>query len=146
MCAWADHPSRQLQRSPAGHEQVMTQRPISRGEAAQGSDLPHSGSTTRHIPVATLPTKPINRCPMAAAAATAASATSVTSTPAAASTATSTVTSGAELIATSTPYQQPLNLSKRPQAVIIQNGLNSQHSTESVAAVVTTESSIPTKA
>jgi hypothetical protein len=66
----------------------------------------------------------------------------VTSTPAA-STATSTVTSGAELIPTSTPYQQPLNLSKRPQA-LIQNGLNSQHSTE--PAAVTTESSIPTKA
>jgi len=152
MCAWADshpasqqHQQRQLQRSPAGHEQVM--RPISRGEAAQPVA---SVSATRHIPVATLPTKPINRCPMAAAAAgaaasaTAASPASVTSTPAAASTATSTVTSGAELIATT---YQPLNLSKRPQASVIQIGLNSQHSTEqSVAAVVTTESSIPTKA
>jgi len=144
MCAWADqpsqHPQRQLQRSPSCHEQVM--RPISRGEAAQGSELP--SSATRHIPVATLPTKPINRCPMAAAAATAtaASPASVTSTPVA-YTATSTVTSGAELIPTSTPYQQPLNLSRRPQG-LIQNGLNSQHSTEPVA--VTTESSIPTKA
>jgi len=132
MCAWADHPSQHQQR------QLQRQSPAAHGSAES------QNSATRHIPVATLPTKPINRCPMAAAAATAASSASVTSTPAP-STATSTVTSGAELIAaTSTPYQQPLNLSKRPQAVL-QNGINSQHSTEQPAAVAT-ESSIPTKA
>merc|ERR1712110_844352 len=81
MCAWADshpasqqHQQRQLQRSPAGHEQVM--RPVSRGEAAQPVA---SVSATRHIPVATLPTKPINRCPMAAAAAGAAASATAAS-------------------------------------------------------------------
>merc|ERR1711997_1228567 len=88
-----------------------------------------------------------SRCPMAAAATAACPVLSVTSTPAA-STATSTVTSGAQLIPTSTPYQQPLNLAplnlcKRPVGMV--NGLNSQPGLEPVA-VATTESSIPTKA
>merc|ERR1712228_478616 len=125
MCAWADHPStassaytastaqRQLQRSPHGQHR--------HGEA----------ETVRHIPVATLPTKPINRCPMAAASTAASTA--------------STVTSGAaELIpppssGASATYQQPLNLSKRP---VLLNALRQQETTQAVS----TESSIPTKA
>merc|ERR1712083_213510 len=95
--------------------------------------------TVRHIPVATLPTKPINRCPMAGTVASSAS----------------TVTSGAaELIpppssAGSATYQQPLNLSKRP---VLLNALRQVETSrdlsnqETTSQAVSTESSIPTKA
>jgi len=154
MCAWADpHQQRQLpQRStPSGHQLPSSAPVMSRSSSSAVAQHPEQANSTagpsRHIPVATLPTKPINRCPMAAAATAACPALSVTSTPAA-STATSTVTSGAQLIPTSTPYQQPLNLAplnlcKRPVGMV--NGLNSQPGLEPVA-VATTESSIPTKA
>jgi len=154
MCAWADpHQQRQLpQRStPSGHQLPSSGPVMSRSSSSAVSQHAEQANSTagpsRHIPVATLPTKPINRCPMAAAATAACPALSVTSTPAA-STATSTVTSGAQLIPTSTPYQQPLNLAplnlcKRPVGTV--NGLNSQPGLEPVA-VATTESSIPTKA
>lgn len=154
MCAWADpHQQRQLpQRStPSGHQLPSSAPVMSRSSSSAVAQHPEQANLTagpsRHIPVATLPTKPINRCPMAAAATAACPALSVTSTPAA-STATSTVTSGAQLIPTSTPYQQPLNLAplnlcKRPVGMV--NGLNSQPGLEPVA-VATTESSIPTKA
>lgn len=154
MCAWADpHQQRQLpQRStPSGHQLPSSAPVMSRSSSSAVAQHPQQANLTagpsRHIPVATLPTKPINRCPMAAAATAACPALSVTSTPVA-STATSTVTSGAQLIPTSTPYQQPLNLAplnlcKRPVGAV--NGLNSQPRLEPVA-VATTESSIPTKA
>lgn len=149
MCAWADpHQQRQLpQRStPSGH-QLPSSGPVMSRSSSSAEQANSTAGPSRHIPVATLPTKPINRCPMAAAATAACPALSVTSTPAA-STATSTVTSGAQLIPTSTPYQQPLNLAplnlcKRPVGTV--NGLNSQPGLEPVA-VATTESSIPTKA
>jgi len=147
MCAWADphQQQRQLQRSPSGHEAVSTLRPPS--AVSQPQPEPISAGPSRHIPVATLPTKPINRCPMAVAASSAAAsaASSVTSTPGGpASTASSTVTSDAQLIPSrSASYQQPLNLSKRP---VVVNGLNSQPGLEPATSAVTTESSIPTKA
>ena len=132
MCAWADHPS--TSGSASSSTASMAQRQLQRSPHGQQNE------TVRHIPVATLPTKPINRCPMASA--TVASSAS-------------TVTSGAaELIpppssAGSATYQQPLNLSKRP---VLLNALRQVETSrdlsnqETTSQAVSTESSIPTKA
>jgi len=82
-----------------------------------------SESTVRHIPVATLPTKPTpaNRCPMAS----------------------STVTSG-ELQQQSGSSLQPLNLSKRPLTASTKNA--EEAGSAAAAAATSGQQDIPTKA